>query len=101
MLSRSKCCSTTSIKGRAHTHGVDFDSWTVVRLADMSPTLNRSSALQHFERGNAAEIRNRIMLDFYPGLPHIRVLWQSWVETHGFDMVAVPDNRLMIKTTFI
>ena len=28
------------------------------------------SALQHFERSNAIEIRNGIMLDFYPGLPH-------------------------------
>ena len=24
----------------------------------------------HFKRGNTIEIRNRIMFDFYPGLPH-------------------------------
>ena len=38
----------------------------------MGPTPNGSSALQRFERGNALEIRNGIMFDFYPGLPHIQ-----------------------------
>ena len=37
----------------------------------MSPTHNGSSALEHFESGNAIKIRNRIMFDFYLGLPHI------------------------------
>ena len=37
----------------------------------MSPTLNGSSALERFERSNAIEIRNEIMFDFYPGLPHV------------------------------
>ena len=37
----------------------------------MSPALNRSSALQHFERSSAVEIRNRIMFNFYPGLPQV------------------------------
>ena len=36
----------------------------------MSPTLNRSTVLQHFEQGNAIEIHNGIMFDFYPRLPH-------------------------------
>ena len=31
----------------------------------MSPALNESSVLQHCERGNAVEIHNRIMFDFY------------------------------------
>ena len=35
----------------------------------MSPALNRSSALQCFEPGNAVEIRNEIMYYFYMGLP--------------------------------
>ena len=39
----------------------------------MSPTLNRSSALQHFECDNVVEIRNKIILDFYLGLPHMYV----------------------------
>ena len=37
----------------------------------MSPVLNRCSMLEHFEHSNASEIRNGIMFDFYPGLPHI------------------------------
>ena len=38
--------------------------------ARMSPALSRNTALQRFECGNAVEIRNRIMFNFYPGLPH-------------------------------
>jgi len=37
----------------------------------MSPTLNGSFVLRHSERGNAIEIRNGTMFDFYPGLPHM------------------------------
>ena len=37
----------------------------------MSPDLNRSFALQRFERGNAVELRNGILFNLYPGLPHI------------------------------
>ena len=36
----------------------------------MKPTRNRSTVLQCLEHINAIEIRNGIMLDFYPGLPH-------------------------------
>ena len=39
----------------------------------MSPALNGSTALQRFEHSNAVEIRNGIMFDFYPGLPHMHV----------------------------
>ena len=39
--------------------------------ARLCPTLNGSSALQHFKLGKMIEIRNGIMFDFYPGLPHI------------------------------
>ena len=38
-----------------------------VYTARISPTLNGSSALERFERSNAID---RIMFDFYPGLPH-------------------------------
>ena len=41
----------------------------------MSPALNESSTLECFERSNASEIRNGIMFDFYPGLPHIYTLY--------------------------
>ena len=37
----------------------------------MSPVLNGSSAIRHFECGDAIEIRDGITLDFYTGLPHI------------------------------
>ena len=40
----------------------------------MSPALNESTTLECFERGNTVEIRNEIMFDFYPGLPHIYVV---------------------------
>ena len=39
----------------------------------MSPTFNGRSALERFERSYAIEIRNGIMFDFYPGLPHIKL----------------------------
>ena len=39
----------------------------------MSPTFNGSFVLQHFECGNAVELCNGIMFDFYPGLPHMVV----------------------------
>ena len=37
----------------------------------MSPALNGSSVIQHFEGSDAIEIRNGITFDFYTGLPHI------------------------------
>ena len=40
----------------------------------MNPTLNGSSTLERFEHSNVSEIRNGIMLDFYPGLPHMHGL---------------------------
>ena len=36
----------------------------------MSPALDRSTVIKCFERGNAVKIRNGIMFDFYPELPH-------------------------------
>ena len=36
-----------------------------------SPTLNGSSAIWHFKRGDAIEIRDGITFDFYTGLPHM------------------------------
>ena len=40
----------------------------------MSPTLNGSSALEDFERSNAIELRNGIVFNFYPGLPHVHIV---------------------------
>ena len=38
----------------------------------MTPTLNRSAALQL--RNNVVKMHNGIMFNFYPGLPHMRKL---------------------------
>ena len=57
--------SRTSIKG-----GADTCCMNVVSIP-RAPPLNGSSALEHFERSNATEIRNGIMFNFYPGLPHL------------------------------
>ena len=48
----------------------------------MSPALNGSSTLERFERSDASEIRNRIMFDFYPGLPHVYHLIIAKSHTH-------------------
>ena len=58
----------TSVKG-----GADMRCVNVVSIHEFtqSPSLNGSSALEHFKRSNAIEIRNGIMFDFYPGLPHM------------------------------
>ena len=37
----------------------------------MSPTLNGSSAIQHFKDSDVIEIRDGITFDFYMGLPHM------------------------------
>ena len=37
----------------------------------MSSALNGSIALQRFERGNTVKMCDRIMFDFYLGLPHM------------------------------
>ena len=39
----------------------------------MSPALNGSSAIQHFEGSVVIEIRDGITFGFYTGLPHMHV----------------------------
>ena len=47
-----------------------------VHTVHMKPALNgfRSSALERFEHGDAIEVRNGKMFDFYPRLPHVLLL---------------------------
>ena len=52
------------VKGRTLTRYVDGIHASSLCI------LNGSTALQCLERNNAVEIRNGIMFDFYPGLPH-------------------------------
>ena len=57
----------TSPKGRTHICFVN-----VVSNHDFTqPALNRSSTLEHFEHSNVSKIRNRVMFDFYPVVPHV------------------------------
>ena len=66
----------------------------------MSPALNGSSVLQRFECSNASEIRNGIMFDFYPELPHISP--QKPCRRQLNAKVCVCETaifRLLIKTT--
>ena len=45
----------------------------------MSPALNGCTVLQRFERDNTVKICNRIMFDFYPGLPHMNLVKYLYV----------------------
>ena len=44
----------------------------IMHLQSMcEPTLNRNSAVQHFERSDSVEIHDGIIYDFYTGLSHV------------------------------
>ena len=58
----------TSAKDGAHM--CSEDAYASLR-SRMSPTLNGSSVLQRFERGNVVEMCNGTMFDFYLRLPHV------------------------------
>ena len=47
----------------------------------MSPALYGGFVLQCFERGNAVELHNGIISDFYPGLPHTKIALQAGAPT--------------------
>ena len=63
---------STSIKGGARMCYVDLSDIDGASL-HMSPVFNGSTAIQRIERGNTVEIRNGIMFQFLPGLPHMVV----------------------------
>ena len=44
--------------------------YSCIFAAHMNPALNGSVVIQCFKRGNVVEMCNRIMFDFYLGLPH-------------------------------
>ena len=52
-----KYCNRNFIEGGAHTHHVDLSGVHVSMLC-MSPSLTRSSALQHFKHNNTIEMHN-------------------------------------------
>ena len=51
-----------------------FVDCSCIYEARMSPALNGSSAIWRFEHSDAIEICNRIIFDFYTGLPHMVVI---------------------------
>ena len=48
-----------------------FIRYSCIYEVRMSPTLNGSSVIQHFECSNVIEIRDGITFDFHTGLPHM------------------------------
>ena len=55
----------------------------------MSSTLNGSSTLECFERGNVIKICNGIMFDFDLGLPHIKRAILYLVSSGNFIVKAM------------
>ena len=45
--------------------------YSCIYIVHMSPTLSGSSVLHRVKLGDVLEIRDRIIFDFYPGLPHM------------------------------
>ena len=65
-----------------------------VYLGHMSPPHSKSSALEHFERSNAIKIRNGTMFDFYPGLPHIKLVSTKTTNDSNKPEKLVPEMNM-------
>ena len=66
----------------------------------MSPTLNGSSALQCFERGNVIEMCNGIMFDFSPGLTHIQFSYSThYLTLENFSPVVAEERKYITLIT--
>ena len=63
----------------------------------MSPTLDGSFALQHFEHCIMVEMYNGIVLNYYPGLPHMYVLYTCNIEGNTCMQVHVWQSRIEIE----
>ena len=78
--------------------------YSCIFVARMSPALNGSSALQHFEHGNMVKIHKGIRFDFYPGLPHIVALSPFYSSYWQYSMSRVRSSSVFLKncsnTTF-
>ena len=57
-----------------------------IYTARLSPALNGSSEIRHFECSDAIEIRNGIIFDFYTGLTHMR---QSHFTSENFPIFGM------------
>ena len=58
----------------------------------MSPALNGSTALPHFECGNTVEMCNGMMFGFYPGLPHILSDFQKFLGNYTHAQALEPGS---------
>ena len=58
-------------KGGAHMHFVDSLDIHASKNQRKTPVLSGSSAIRRFKHSNAIKICNKIVFDFYMGLPHI------------------------------
>ena len=46
--------------------------------------------MQRFECGNAFTIRNGIMFDFYPGLPHVAYMYAATLYANIASLIIEP-----------
>ena len=70
-----------------------------VYVARMSPTPNRSSVIQYFELSYAIEIRDRIIFNFYTGLPHMST-WGHQLQWQ-LNKVLMPMKRWEEDVTIV
>ena len=61
----------TFVKGGAQTRCVIASIVAAFTQHVLSPALNGSSEIRHFERSDTIELRNGTIFDFYTGLPHM------------------------------
>ena len=82
-------------------HTVVHESYLCIYAVHMSLALHKSSALQHFKRGNAFEIHNGIMFDFYLGLLHILPYSGKFSQGRNFrnfcDQMPAHENLFLRK----
>ena len=96
-LLRLKCCSVKLLLRVGLIHAV-YTYQVFMCLHSMHElTRNRSTALQyikHFKCGNAIEICNAIMFNFYPGLPHVALSSILRCNYHCFQVTHVMGESL-------
>ena len=73
-------------------------TYLCIYAVHMSLALHKSSALQHFKRGNVFEIHNGIMFDFYLGL--LRILPYSGKFSQGRNFRNFRDQMPAHKNLF-
>ena len=63
----------------------------------MSPALNGSSVVRHFERSDATEIRDGIIFDFYTGVTYCITV----IKVHIAIIAELPLRAELIRDTHI